>query len=56
MAWITRNAAFLDISTQVGLSMVRVMMLLMNPSIEDSFDSTYTASVSPCTRGHEIGR
>ena len=56
MLWIASNAAFLDRSTNVELSMVRVMMPLMNQYIEDSFASTSTASVLTCTSGSEVGR
>ena len=35
MVWIARIAAFLDRYTQVGSSMVSVIMPLINPSIED---------------------
>ena len=56
MVWITKSAMFLTCSTQMGPSMVSVMMTSMNPSIEYSFDSTSTASVSPGTTGVESGR
>ena len=54
--WITSNAAFLDHSALVESSMERVMILLMNPSIEDSFGFMSTTSVSACNHGYEVGR
>ena len=54
--WITSNAAFLARFTQVESSTVRVMMLLMNPSIVDYFAFRSTTSVSACTSGSEVGK
>ena len=39
MVWITSNTGFWDHSTQVESPMMRVMISLMNPSIEDPFFS-----------------
>ena len=56
MVWITNNAAFLDRLTQVRSSMVRVIMLWMNLSIKDYFESTSTPIVSAGNRIYEAGR
>ena len=56
MVCITNNAVFLACSAQGGSSTVRVIMSLMNPSIEDSFALTYTFSVSDDTYGGVSGR
>ena len=53
---ITNNAMFLACSAQVGSLIVRVVVLLMNPSIEESFDLMSTASVYDGTSGYESGR
>ena len=54
MVCITNNAVFLERSTQVGSSMVRVMVLSMCPYIEYYFDLMSTASVSSCTSGSNL--
>ena len=53
--WITNNAAFFDRSTQFEESFVRVMMLLMSPSIVYSFSLTSTTMASAFTSGSEVG-
>ena len=56
MVWITKNAAFLARYTKSGSLMVIVMMFSMNSSIEDSFESVSTASVSSVTSGFDSNR
>ena len=56
MVRITNNATFLDCSTQVGSSMVIVMMKLMNPYIDDNFALTYTANATSVISECESGR
>ena len=51
MVWIVNNDTFLGLSTQIGTSMVMVIMSLLNPSIKYSFASMSTASASACTSG-----
>ena len=49
MVWITSSAASLTRYTQVGSSMVSIMMSSINPSIEDYFSLVSTFSVSAGT-------
>ena len=53
--WIIKNSAFLARSTQDRSSMIRVMMFLMNPSIEYYFALISIASVSSHTIRSEAG-
>ena len=51
MVCITSSASFLDRSSQVGSSMVSIIISLMNPSIDTYFSLIYNDIVSACTRG-----
>ena len=56
MVCMTNKAAFLARSTQHGSEMVMVIMSLMNPSIEASFDSILIARWYALTSESEAGR
>ena len=56
MVCMTNKDEFLVCSTHYVLSMVMVMMLSTNPSIEASFASIFTTSWSALTSGSEAGR
>ena len=56
MMWITRIANFFACSTQVGSSMVSMIMSSMNPSVEYYRASMSTASVFVGTNIIESGR
>ena len=51
--WMTNNTAFLECSNQHELSMVMVMISLMNPFIETSFASMFTAILYVLTSSSE---
>ena len=56
MVWILGSAAFLTCSNHVGSLMVRMIILSMNPSINDFFASMSTDSVSSFTIWYQVGR